>query len=144
MLCIAAIWGKDGIGHKGVVVNKALLNEILEMEQRVWRALCEGDGAADEALLMPGFVGVYPDGVSGREAHAGQLDAGASVATYALNEARVLPVGAEHVMLIYNVRFRRIGRDADEAMYVSSLWQRVEDGWRNLFSQDTPHGEGVP
>ena len=121
-----------------------LLADILALEERVWRALVEGDAAADAALLLPGFVGVYPDGIAGIGAHAGQLDDGPTVARYALSEARLLPVGEDHAMLIYRARYRRIGAEADEEMYVSSLWQRGESGWRNLFSQDTPVGAGVP
>ena len=47
-------------------------------------------------------------------------------------------------MLCYRASFRRVGGDAREAMYVSSLWQRDAKGWRNLFSQDTPVGPAVP
>lgn len=120
------------------------LDEMLALETRVWEALVRGDAAADAELLLPEFLGVYPDGFAGGEDHAGQLDGGPTVAEFTLSEARLLPVGAAHVMLSYRAAFRRVGREAEEAMYVSSLWQRDGAGWRNLFSQDTPVGEGVP
>lgn len=119
------------------------LEEILSYETRVWEALVTGDKASDEALLMPEFLGVYPEGFANAEDHSAQLNGGASVADYALSEARLLPVGGDHVMLSYLAEFRRVGRSEAEAMYVSSLWQRQGDGWRNLFSQDTPVGPGV-
>jgi hypothetical protein len=118
--------------------------EILALERQVWQALVSGDADADAAVLLPEFLGVYPDGFAGREEHAGQLAGGPTVAGFTLSEARLLPVGADHVMLSYRAEFRRVDRRAAEAMYVSSLWQRNEDGWRNLFSQDTPVGAGVP
>ncbi len=120
------------------------LDEMLVLERRVWQALVTGDGAADAALLAPGFVGVYPDGIAGAGDHAGQLDAGPTVADYTLSEAHIMPVGADHVMLIYRAAFTRVGAGAEEAMYVSSLWRREAGGWRNTFSQDTPVGPPVP
>lgn len=120
------------------------LAELLCMEEKVWQALVDGDAGADAALLAPDFVGVYPDGIAGRDAHAGQLSDGPTVERYALGMARVLPVGGDHAMLIYRARYRRVGAVADEVMYVSSLWQRHGGTWRNIFSQDTPEGSGVP
>ena len=116
----------------------ALLAELLAQEEQVWEALWRGDAEADKALLLPEFLGVYPSGFSGRDGHAEQLEAGPSVEAFRLSEARVLPVGADHAMLCYRADYRRVGQAAEEAMYVSSLWQRARQGWRNLFSQDTP------
>ncbi|UYV38859.1 nuclear transport factor 2 family protein [Rhodobacteraceae bacterium D3-12] len=120
------------------------IEEMLKLETRVWQALVTGDATADAALLLPEFLGVYPDGFAGIEDHAGQLDDGPTVEAFTLSEARVLPVGEAYAMLCYHAAFRRVGREAWEAMYVSSLWQRDGAGWRNLFSQDTPVGAGVP
>jgi len=88
-------------------------------------------------LLCPEFIGVYPTGFAGRDDHADQLNQGPSVELYSLSEARVLPVGTDHAMLCYLAKYTRPGMAQSEAMYVSSLWQRHEQGWRNLFSQDT-------
>ena len=122
----------------------ATIEDLLTLERRVWQALVDGDAAEDADLLLPEFLGVYPDGFAGRDDHAGQLNSGPTVAEYALSEARVLPVGQGHAMLCYRAAFRRVGAAESEAMYVSSLWQRDGDGWRNLFSQDTPVGPAVP
>ena len=109
---------------------------MLALESSVWEALVRGDAEADRAALSPDFLGVYPSGFSDREGHVSQLDAGPSVAEYALSEARVQVYAPDLVMLSYRARFRR-GQEWQE-MYVSSLWQREGPGWRNLFSQDTP------
>ncbi|WP_422028941.1 DUF4440 domain-containing protein [Roseovarius sp.] len=114
------------------------LQEILALEEAVWQALVSGDAAADAALLAPDFLGVYPSGFAGREEHAGQLADGPSVASYALSEARLVPAGAGHVLLCYRADYRWARDGAASAMYVSSLWRRDANGWRNLFSQDTP------
>ncbi|QGX98214.1 nuclear transport factor 2 family protein [Roseovarius faecimaris] len=120
-----------------------LLVTLLTLERQVWEALRRGDAAADAALLSADFLGVYPSGFAGRADHAEQLEDGPSVAGYRLTEARCLPVGEAHAMLCYRAEYRRPGQAEEEAMYVSSLWQREAAGWRNIFSQDTPVSDAV-
>ena len=122
----------------------ALLARLEACERQVWDALLRGDAAADAAALAEDFLGVYPDGFSDRAGHVAQLAAGASVTAYALSDLRVLPLADGLALLAYHARYRRVGRDADEEMYVSSIWRRAGDGWVNLFSQDTPAGDAVP
>ena len=123
----------------------ALLAELLAAETAVWQALVAGDAAADRATLAADFLGVYPDGFAGRDAHVAQLGHGPTVERFALSDARVLPLGGTHALLAYRADYRRVGREADEAMYVSSVWRRTAAGWINVFSQDTPaDGSSVP
>lgn len=114
------------------------LEEMLAQERRVWQALVSGDAAADRAALAPEFLGVYPSGFSGRDGHCGQLANGPTIHSYEIREARLQVYSADLVMLAYLACYTPVGAERSEAMYVSSLWQRGEDGWRNLFSQDTP------
>ncbi len=118
--------------------EKVLLAELLGCERLVWTALQRGDAAADAAALAPEFLGVYPDGFSGREAHVGQLAGGPTITSFRLSEARVLPLGKGQALLAYRADYRRAASIADEVMYVSSIWRRDGVGWRNIFSQDTP------
>jgi len=118
--------------------HAALLAELVACETRVWQALVAGDAGADRAALAPGFLGVYPDGFSGREAHVAQLLRGPTVARFTLSEAQAMPLGEAHGLLAYRADYRRTGRMVDEAMYVSSVWRRAGAGWVNVFSQDTP------
>ena len=119
-------------------MSDTLLSELLSAETVVWQALVDGDAAADAAALSGDFLGVYPDGCAGKADHVGQLANGPTVEIFALSEATARAIGPDHGLLSYHARFRRAGRNADEAMYVSSLWRRENDGWVNLFSQDTP------
>ncbi|MEM1064313.1 MAG: nuclear transport factor 2 family protein [Pseudomonadota bacterium] len=116
----------------------ALHDALLAAETAVWEALLRGDGAADAAALDDGFIGVYPDGVFGKSAHVAQLAAGPTVAAYQLSDVRARPVGDDHGLLIYHAAYTRPGHTTQEAMYVSSLWERRGAGWINIFSQDTP------
>lgn len=114
-----------------------LLNSLKAHEIRVWQALVEGDAQADANALSEDFLGVYPDGFSGKDAHVAQLAGGATVASFELTDCRVIPMGPSHALLAYCARYRRIGASQDEEMYVSSIWQRDGAGWINIFSQDT-------
>ena len=110
---------------------------LLAAEDAVWRALVSGDAEADAALLAPDFLGVYPDGFAGREAHAAQLSGGPAVISYALSEVNVRMLAPDLGLVAYRADFARPGR-GDEAMFVSSIWRRAGAGWLNVFSQDTP------
>lgn len=111
---------------------------FVDLESRVWDALANGDAAADRELLSDDFVGVYPTGFANRADHAGEVADGPSVLSYAITDARRIDVCADAVMLCYRAVYRRPGHNADEAMFVSSLWVNREGRWWNTFSQDTP------
>ncbi|WGH80335.1 nuclear transport factor 2 family protein [Jannaschia sp. GRR-S6-38] len=115
-----------------------LLGTLLSRETAVWEALACGDAAADRAALASGFLGIYPDGFAGRDDHVGQLARGPTVAEFHLDRARITPLGPDRAALSYHARFRRVGAEVEEAMWVTSVWQRDGDGWINLLSQDTP------
>ncbi|WP_245626870.1 nuclear transport factor 2 family protein [Aestuariivita boseongensis] len=116
------------------------LSFFVALETQVWQALVDGGAEADLALLAPDFLGVYPSGFASRQDHADQLKDGPSVLEFAVLDARILTVGPDHVMLSYQARFARPEK-AEERMFVSSLWVRGDQGWRNVFSQDTPVAE---
>jgi hypothetical protein len=54
-----------------------------------------------------------------------------------------LPLGPDHALLAYRATYLRVGRAAEEEMFVSSIWRRERTGWVNVFSQDTP-ATGIP
>ena len=114
-----------------------LLAELTTCETAVWEALVSGDKDADAAALQDGFLGVYSDGFATKSDHVRQLDDGPTVQSFTLSDCRVMPLGHDHAVFSYRAEFVRTGKDQTEAMYISSIWQRTEDGWINVFSQDT-------
>lgn len=122
----------------GAVTYEELLDFAVGLESAVWRALVDGDQAADEALLADRFVGVYPTGVASRSDHAGQLASGPTVVEYSISAPAVLEISDDALLLSYEARYRRPRERSVERMYVSSLWMRDGRRWLNLFSQDTP------
>ncbi|MFT3852863.1 MAG: nuclear transport factor 2 family protein [Ilumatobacteraceae bacterium] len=114
------------------------LDGLVRLEAAVWQALVDGDAAADARLLSDDFVGVYPTGVATRADHVDQLAGGATVATFSLEGARMVPVSDDAALLVYLATYVRPGATEPESMYVSSLWCRRDGRWLNTFSQDTP------
>ena len=55
--------------NKKIHRESALLAELAKCEEQVWEALVTGDQQADAAALDDSFLGVYPDGFSGKDAH---------------------------------------------------------------------------
>ena len=108
------------------------------LESGVWDALVSGDADADRDLLSNDFVGVYPTGFANRADHTGELADGPSVASYAINDARLIDVSADAALLCYRAAYRRSSHSAEEVMFISSLWVQREGRWWNTFSQDTP------
>lgn len=122
-------------------------DEILACERAVWQALADGDAAADDRALAEDFLGIYPDGFSGKAAHVAALSQGPTVASFTLGEVRLRALGPDHFLIAYRADYRRRGATRDETMFVASLWRRAAGngagGWENVFSQDTP-ATGAP
>ena len=116
-------------------ITKTLLNLITSYEKQVWQALVSGDKTADAALLSDDFVGVYPDGFAKKADHTDQLNQGPTVQSYTLDGLRIMQLGTDHAVLSYHACFRRVGKTADEKMYVSSIWQREGSTWINILSR---------
>ena len=114
-----------------------LLRDLTSCERQVWDALVQGDAEADAALLCKSFLGVYGTGFAGKADHTGQLEHGPTVQTYELSQLTARALGPGYAVLSYHARFQRCGRLTAEDMYVSSIWQRTDNGWVNIFSQDT-------
>ncbi len=115
-----------------------LLAELEACETRVWEALVQGDMLADAAALHTDFLGVYSDGFAAKADHVRQLEGGPIIESFALSDCRVLPLGQDYAVFSYKADFFRKAKKAPEVMYVSSIWQRSDGGWINIFSQDTP------
>lgn len=116
------------------------LDFVLDLERKVWEALVRGDASADEHLLHDDFLGVYATGFGDRSEHVGQLAEGPVVSEFRLSDARLLVLHPDIAILAYLVEFRRPKRpeaSPPDRLYISSAWQRFEQGWKNVFSQDT-------
>lgn len=114
------------------------VDAFVALERRVWDALVAGDAAADRAMLSDDFLGVYPDGFSGVEAHAAQLSSGPTVTRYELSEARLRMIAPDAALLSYRADYEGSMGGCAGAVFITSLWERRDGAWINTFSQDTP------
>jgi hypothetical protein len=120
------------------MAGKDLLTEMEECETNVWEALLRGDMEADQAALHTRFLGVYPDGFASRSEHVQQLENGPTISSYKISEQKVLQLGRDLALFSYRADFTKPGHNESEVAYVSSIWERHDTGWLNIFSQDTP------
>ena len=120
-----------------------LLEEVLQLETKVWEALRTGNAELDAEMLTDDFVGVYPTGFSTKAEHYAQLKDGPTVISYELVDSRLTVLTNDIVLLSYLARWQRVtphgtGNQVRESMFISSLWKRINNKWLNSFSQDTP------
>ena len=118
--------------------HEQLLLELEAFETGVWDGLVRGDELADARALHDDFLGVYPDGFATKTDHIQQLNGGPTIRKFKLTDCRVLTLGHEHAVFSYKADFVRNNKETSETMYVSSIWQRTDGSWINIFSQDTP------
>jgi hypothetical protein len=90
------------------------------------------------------FLGVYPDGFAGREAHSDQLAAGPTLPPTTIAEEHIRPLGPT-TSSIPTARATsapaRLTRRHARHLHLGA----PRGGWINIFSQDTPlTGAGVP
>jgi hypothetical protein len=112
---------------------------FVELERQVWQALSRGDGAADAQLLAENFLGVYDSGFASKAEHVAQMANGPVVTQFEIETPRLLRLSPVLALLAYRARWRD-GKGNPRRAYISSVWERGSDGWRNIFSQDTNAG----
>jgi hypothetical protein len=134
----SAVWPQAPKPHSKV--TPVSLDTLIQLETQVWEALRTGDAAADGRLLAESFLGVYERGFAGKADHSGQLAEGPTVAAYQILEPRCVLLPPDAALLSYKATWTRLQkgvRGATETLYVTSIWQRTNGQWHNLFSQDT-------
>ena len=112
------------------------LDAAMALEIGVWTALKAGDAAADAAALAADFLGVYPSGFASRADHVEQLDAGPSIAEFALSDPRLDLIAPDAALLTYRACFARAQflltqNDGETVAADRALTaERAAKGWR--------------
>jgi len=114
---------------------------FITLEQQVWDALCRGDGEADAKLLAENFLGVYHSGFASKAEHVGQIANGPVVSQVELETPRLMRLSPDVALLAYRARWHD-GNGNPRRAYITSIWERGKEGWRNIFSQDTDGRSG--
>lgn len=116
------------------------VEQFVKLESQVWDAFVTGDPKADADVLADNFVGVYSTGFVGKAAHGEPLQDGPIAIRYEIRDPQILVLSDSLVLLLYFAVWERANTSPDcipERMYISSLWQRADGKWKNVFSQDT-------
>ena len=118
-----------------------MLEELLQLETRGWRAL-SADGEVARAfyggLLSDDAVMLFPGGMvlDGKEAILASLDA-QPWSAFEIGRARVVPLGDAAAVLAYEVTAQREGASAYNAL-IGSVYHRMDGTWFLVFHQQTP------
>jgi len=123
-----------------VSAPKEDLGFFVDLESQVWEALRRGDGRADARLLADNFLGVYESGFAAKAEHVALVSKGPTVTEFELVTPRLMRLSPVLALLAYEARWR--GRNGNSrAAYITSIWQRDGEAWRNIFSQDTERSD---
>lgn len=116
-------------------------SELIDLEQKGWRALSSsGEAAAEfyERVLDGAVVMLLPGGMVLDERPAiVQSMSGQPWAAYELEDLRVLQPTPDTGVVTYGVVAQREGA-SDYSALMSSVYVRREDGWKLVLHQQTP------
>lgn len=113
------------------------MDDLEALERAMWDPTTRNDAGWMDRHLSPDFVEF---GRSGRRYDRdGALVPSAAGFTAELSDIDVADLGDGVVLLTYRSAFRA-GDDDPEFANRSSIWVRVDDGWRLRFHQGTPCG----
>lgn len=116
----------------------SLLEEISEIENDGWRALC--DGTADtfySRLMTDDALMVLADGSAmDRHAVAEALSQAPPWRTYHLSDQRLIDAGDVAVLVYVGTAYRH-GDDEPFVATMSSVYRRVDGSWRLVLYQQT-------
>jgi hypothetical protein len=119
--------------------------EIIALENRVWEAIYCQDVTHFRALVAEDALMVV-GGLRSTGAEEAQVLQQIKFPAYDLSEFQVKVLGDDIVLLHYTVTFKgghSSLSDFSGRYYVSSIWQRRENGWQLVFNQDVrPATEG--
>ncbi|MFD0775282.1 DUF4440 domain-containing protein [Streptomonospora algeriensis] len=117
-----------------------LYAELLELEHRGWRSLCEGTGADFYGSLMTedGVMVLAHGQVFDRAAVIASLNDAPTWDGYEIDEVRLVPVGPGDAALVYRARAHRGSAESAFAALMSSVYTRRDGAWRLALYQQTP------
>jgi hypothetical protein len=109
---------------------------LIQIEEQFWRAA--GDRDAYASGLSADALHVFPGlGVLEREAVLDSVADAEPWESFSIDDPRLVELGPDIAVLVYNARAQRAGAEPYEAA-ISSVYQRDGDAWRLTLHQQTP------
>ncbi|GAA4897717.1 nuclear transport factor 2 family protein [Streptomonospora salina] len=127
-------------GTSGPGNPDSLKAELLELEHRGWRSLCDGTGSDFYGSLMTedGVMVLAHGEVFDRAAVVASLSGAPTWDGYEITGERVAGLGPDTAALVYRARAHRGGADAVFTALMSSVYTRRDGAWRLVLYQQTP------
>jgi Domain of unknown function (DUF4440) len=111
------------------------------MEHDGWEALASGRaGGYYRSVLTPDALMAFPFGVMTRDAAIAAMESAPPWQSYELSAERVVPLGDQGGVLVYEVVAQRRG-EAPYAAVVSSSYVLQRGRWQLAFHQQSPRDE---
>lgn len=116
------------------------IEELLDLEHRGWRSLCDGTGADFYGSVMTddGVMVLAHGQVLNREAVVASLADAPPWRTYEIVDERLVPLGERGAILVYTGRAYRDGEQPAFVALMSSVYTRAGDVWKLALYQQTP------
>lgn len=116
-----------------------MASTLLVLERRGWDSLCAGTGDRFYGdLMMPDALMVLANGaVMDRDAVVASLADAPPLRQYAINDERVLRLGADCAALVYTGTAWRDGAEPPFVGAMASVYVRVDGDWRLALYQQT-------
>ncbi len=114
---------------------------VIELEERLWQANREGDGAYYDRVLRDDVLVVSRFGVMGKTDVVPQVQTNRNpYLKTELSGHHVLELGADTALITYraDVVAEVNGSETEFAVLATSVYVREDDGWRSAFHQQTP------
>ena len=123
---------------RGYLVVVGLADELIAMEHEGWDALVAGRGGVYyRERLAADAVMAFPFGVLTREATITAMESSPPWQRYEISEPRVVQLGPDSGIVVYEVVAHRPGQPSYAAV-ISSTFVRAGDGWKLAFHQQSP------
>lgn len=119
--------------------------ELLELEHRGWRSLCDGTGTRfySEIMTSDGVMVLSHGQVLDRAEVAESLRHAPPWHRYEISDERIVQLGAGAAALVYTGRAFRDDEEPPLTALMSSAYVRTDDGWRLAVYQQTPVPDGA-
>ncbi len=128
--------------------NDALVNELLQLNQRLLESITDGDWETYAELCDPALTAFEPEGrghiVEGMDFHRFYFDLGGTSGphTVTMSSPKVLLLGPDAAVVVYVRLVQRLGDAHGPITMVSEetrVWQRRDGAWRHVhFHRSIP------
>lgn len=117
-----------------------MLDELLDLEHQGWKSLCNSTGADfyGRIITSDGVMVLAHGQVFDRQAVIDSLNEAPPWRTYDITDERLISLGEDRAILVYNGRAYRDENEPAFIALMSSVYTRHDGNWRLALYQQTP------